>query len=310
MKKLYRIVAKVIPWVVVLAVAVFFYRTLSDNLHKLEGISLGFDVWALLGIIAFTLAVVVSGLLWGNLLSKLAGREVYTADAVRIHAASWLLKYVPGQVGSYLNKLAWGTKQGISKKTVSTSFIYENVLMVVAGITLSFPIVLIFNDAFKGNLSLFVPVLMIIPMVIVFSRKIFYTLLNKAFLFVGKKPFQKSDFLTGFELIRYQLGYFIPRLLNGVGFIFIVQSMLPVSAPMYVGLASIYILASIVGLLAVFVPGGLGVREAVIVAFLSVYFPVEQAIIVALVTRLYATISDAGVALVYLILNKGKIKQL
>jgi glycosyltransferase 2 family protein len=97
--------------------------------------------------------------------------------------------------------------------------------------------------------------------------------------------------------------------LNGAGFVLIVSSMMTISPDMYIGLGATYILASIIGLLAIFVPGGLGVREAIIVLVLSVYFPVEQAIIVALVARFYATISDLGVGLVYLILNKGKIKQ-
>ncbi len=124
-----------------------------------------------------------------------------------------------------------------------------------------------------------------------------------------RKPFSHADFLTTKTLALYQAGYLIPRLLNGIGFVFIVGSLVPVDSSMYIGLAATYILASIVGLLAVFVPGGLGVREAVIVAFLSVYIPVEQAIVIALITRVYATISDLGVAGIYLILNKGRITQ-
>jgi uncharacterized membrane protein YbhN (UPF0104 family) len=75
------------------------------------------------------------------------------------------------------------------------------------------------------------------------------------------------------------------------------------------GVAATYILASIIGMLAIFVPGGLGVREAVAVALLSAYIPVAQAIVVTLVARLCATVSDALVALIYLVLNKGRLKQ-
>jgi uncharacterized membrane protein YbhN (UPF0104 family) len=51
------------------------------------------------------------------------------------------------------------------------------------------------------------------------------------------------------------------------------------------------------------------VREAVAVALLSAYIPVAQAIVVTLVARLCATVSDALVALIYLVLNKGRLKQ-
>jgi glycosyltransferase 2 family protein len=301
--------SRLLPIAIVAAVGWFFYRTLSENWDKLDGVDLSLGTSSFIGAILFTAAVVVSGYLWGKMLEVLSGNSIKVSDAIRIHAASWLLKYVPGQIGSYLNKLAWGTKNGFSKKTVSTSFIYENVLMVIAGLTLSVPAFLIFRQSFESNIFLFLPALMIIPMVVVLSRQHFYKLLNTIFRLLNKKPFRESDFLAGHSLFRFFVGYFVPRLLNGIGFVLIVQSILPVNPSMYIGLGATYILGSIVGLLAFFVPGGLGVREAVIVAFLSVYFPVEQAIIVALITRVYATISDVGVAFVYIVLNRGKIIQ-
>jgi len=300
---------RLLPIVIVLSVSWFFYRTLSQNWEKLDGIDLSVDTSSFMGAVLFTAAVVVSGHLWGKMLEILSGNPVKASDAIRIHAASWLLKYIPGQVGSYLNKLAWGTKNGFSKKTVSTSFIYENVLMAIAGLTLSVPAFLIFRQSVGSNIFLFLPALMVVPMAVVLSKSYFYRVLNTIFRLLNKKPFRESDFLNGHLLSRFFIGYFIPRLLNGIGFVLIVQSIVPVSPSMYIGLGATYILASIVGLLAFFVPGGLGVREAVIVAFLSVYFPVEQAIIVALITRVYATISDIGVAVVYIVLNKGKIVQ-
>ena len=72
---------------------------------------------------------------------------------------------------------------------------------------------------------------------------------------------------------------------------------------MYVAIASSYILASIVGLLAFFVPSGIGVREAVIVLTLSTYFGVEQAIVLAVVARLYTTIADGLLFLVYIVIK-------
>ncbi len=305
-----KLIRAIVPWIVIGVVGWFFYRTLASNWDKIGDISLSLNIGVVLGVVAFTLAVVVSGGLWGRMLGSLEGKNVSTIDAVRIHAASWLLKYVPGQVGSYLNKLAWGVKNGFSKRTISTSFLYENILMVVAGAVLSTPVLLLFTDKFGADIGVFIPLLMILPMLFVFSSKLFRWLLNLVTKVVKRKPFRESDFLSPGNVVRFQIGYLLPRLFNGVGFVLIVAAMLPVEPHMYVGLAATYILAGIVGLLALFVPGGIGVREAVIVLFLSVYFPVEQAIIVSLVARFYATISDIGVALVYLVLNKGRIRQL
>lgn len=302
----------ILPWLVVGAIGYFFYKALSSNWSKLQAEmpSLAPNGWALLGVISFAAAVLVSGALWGKMLGLLSGTDIKKSDAVRIHSASWLLKYVPGQVASYIYKLAWGHRRGISKKTVSTSFIYENVLMVFAGLMLSIPILWLFGDKLGRGAAVLLPLLVVIPMLVVMIPRVFYWLLNSVFKKLGRELFKKSDFLGSKELLKYQLGYLLPRLLNGVGFVFIVMSVYPVEPSQYVGLAAIYILGSIIGMLAIFVPSGIGVREAAVVALASVYFPLEQAIVLALLARLYATIADIGVAIVYLVLNKGKIKQL
>jgi len=302
--------SRLLPWVVVAAIGWFFYNSLMQNWENVKNIDLSFNTGVALGTAFFVLAVVGSGVLWGNMLSSLSGVKISVSDAIRIHCASWVLKYIPGQVGSYLNKLSWSTKKGIAKKTVSTSFIYENVLMVFAGALLSIPVIVLFRDIIGDQFTLLIPLLVLIPMAIVLYKPVFYRLLNVLFKLIKKKPFRDSDFLSTKDLLMYQAGYLLPRLCNGVGFVLIVGAIFPIDSSMYIGLGATYILASIIGLLAIFVPGGLGVREAIIVLFLSVYFPVEQAIIISLIARFYATLSDIGVAVIYLVLNKGKLRQL
>lgn len=307
--KIPKYIRGLLGWSVVAVVGVFFYVTLKENWSNLEGVNLQFDAWAALGLLAFVVAVVMSGWLWGKLLGAITGRTVSTVHAIRIHCASWLLKYIPGQVSSYINKILWGQKNEFSKKVISTSFVYENVLMVIAGFALSIPVLLLIAGD-QDWTRIITPLLIALPMLLVLNRRLFLWILNKFARLVRRKAFTQDQLLSPRKTVKYQFLYTIPRLLNGVGFVLIAQSVLSVEPSMYIGLGATYILASIVGLLAIFVPGGLGVREAVIVTFASVYFPVEQATVLAIVARLYATLSDVGVAVIYLILNKGGIKQL
>jgi uncharacterized membrane protein YbhN (UPF0104 family) len=53
-------------------------------------------------------------------------------------------------------------------------------------------------------------------------------------------------------------------------------------------------LATVVGLLAVVTPDGLGVREAVLLAVLATVLPVPAATIVALASRLVTTVGEVG----------------
>lgn len=267
----------------------------------------GFTVAA---VVCFALAVVLSGLHWGSILGVIARKPVSRRDAVRIHAASWLLKYVPGQAGSVLNKLAWGKKHGYSSRVITNSFIYENVLMVLAGALLSLPIIVIFRQQLRGDISVLLPILVVLPMLLVLYRPFFYWCMNTLLQLAQRKPFAESEFLSTTVLLKFLTVYLVPRLLNGAGFVCIAASVLTINPGMYVGLASTYILAGIIGLLAVFVPSGLGVREAVIVLLLSQYFGVQQAMVLALLARFYATIADLAVLGVYIVLNKGKLQQL
>lgn len=303
-------IKKCVPLVVIAAVAYFFASALSKNWSNLESISLRPNLYSVTGVLLFAGAVTISGLLWGGLLKDLTGKSVSSRDAMRIHSASWLLKYVPGQAGSILNKLAWGTKNGFSKKSITNSFIYENVLMVLAGALLSVPVIFVFKERLHEDLSVLLPLLVIIPMVIVVQKPVFHWLLNTAFSILKRKPFTESDFLSTGNLFKFLSLYLLPRLMNGVGFIFIAASIITIEPGMYMGLSATYILAGIVGILAIFVPSGLGVREAVITLFLSQYFGTEQAIVLALLARFYATLADILVFAVYFVLNKGKLKQL
>ena len=307
-----QLLLQVLSWAVVLAVVVFFVRTLQTNWQKLSDVDLQVDVWGIMAFGCFVLAVVVSGVLWGRLVNHLStSSHISLPDAVRIHCASWLLKYIPGQAGSYLNKLAWGQNNGFSKKSITTSFIYENVLLVIAGAILSLPIIVVVMERLPGRTASFLPYLLAVLVIIMLSPSVFRWMLNVVMKFAKRDQFVASDFLGGVSIVKFQLEYLLPRLLNGVGFVLLAVSMLPTVDPsMYIGLGASYVFAGIVGMMAVFVPGGIGVRESVIVLLASAYMPVEQAVLLSLVARLYTTVADIGVGLIYLALNKGKLRQL
>ena len=60
-----------------------------------------------------------------------------------LQCASWLLKYIPGQVGAVVNKVLWAGKKGVSRSLVIVTFIYENVFLQLASIVPSVAILLV-----------------------------------------------------------------------------------------------------------------------------------------------------------------------
>jgi len=294
-------------WVVVGLTLLFFAKTLRNNWDNLEGISIRPDMYVLAGIILFVISIVSSGILWGKIVEKLTKIKLDSTESVRVHLASWLLKYIPGQAGSLINKIAWGRKNKIDGKKITTSFIYENVFLLLASTVPAIPILFIaLGNKFREDSALFLPLLIAIPFVVVVLSPWFFTkAINLVFKLAKKQNLSERDMLSSKDNLRFFSLFIIPRIFNGAAFVFIAESLINLSPSHYLVFGSLYVLAGIVGVLAIFVPSGLGVREAVIVLFASAYVPVEQAVLLALISRLYATLADILVAAIYLWLKHG-----
>lgn len=302
---------KILPVLVIGATTYYFINALMRNWENVSEISFRPDAYSLIAFILFVLAVIVSGLLWGMVLNHISlSTKISIRNSIRIYSASWLLKYMPGQAGSYLNKVAWGVKNGFSKKTMTLSFLYENVLLFFASILPTVPFVLLlFLDDIGDNYTLFLPLLIAIPFIVVMNKKIFHGIVNFLSQKLRKKEIDSTPFISTKRLALIQLWYVLPRIITGAGFVLIAKSLLNITPEMYVPLAAIYVLAGIVGILAIFVPSGIGVREAVIVLLASAYFSIEEAIVLSIIARFYATVADLGVLGVYLYLNNWRLTQ-
>jgi len=148
-----------------------------------------------------------------------------------------------------------------------------------------------------GTLAL--PLLAVVPLLLIANRRVFKLMLAPLVKRALKRDVPDEYFLSTPATVSYQLGYVGPRLMNGLGYVFVVASVTDVAPDAWLPLAAAYMLAGAAGLLAVFVPSGLGVREAVIVLFASQYMPLGTAIITSLLARLLSTLADALVAAIY-----------
>lgn len=283
-------------------VAFFFGRALADNWDAVRAIDLSVNSATVLAVLLFAFAVAASGLLWGHMLQRLGSVEVGYAESIRVQCASWLLKYVPGQVGSVANKVLWAQGRGISRTLVVITFVYENAFLLIGSIVPTAVILLVAlrdtsgPDAFS---SLVVPLLALLPLLLVTNRRVLRGGINLLGRKVLKSPVPEAYFLSGTAALGYQLAFLLPRVVNAIGFVLVATSVADLPPESYVPLGAAYVLAGAVGILAVFVPSGLGVREGVIVLFASAFMPVEQAVVLALLARFYSTIADGVIALGY-----------
>ena len=97
--------------------------------------------------------------------------------------------------------------------------------------------------------------------------------------------------------------FLIPRLINGLGFVLIASIFITPNLFDTIQLGGAYILGGIIGILAFFVPSGIGVREAVIVICAGSVLGTDFAIAAAIIARVCATAGDVLVALIYGVLK-------
>lgn len=285
------------------AVAFFFARSLINNAEEVRRQDIGFDGWWLVATALFAVAVPLTGLLWGQMVRNVQpDARISAPEAIAVQCASWLLKYIPGQVGSLLNKVLWAGKKGISRTAVIITFVYEQLYLQLASIVPA-AVILVMSLGFQifgaNPALLLLPVLALIPLGLVLYPPFFRAIVNIPARRALKGDVPRGYFLSGASTVWFLIGFLGPRILNGVGFLFIAASVTDLEADQWLPFAAAYILAGAIGILAVFVPSGLGVREAVIVAILSQYISVPEAIIISLLARLCSTVGDVLVAFIY-----------
>lgn len=296
------------------AVAALFTKSLIDNWSDVREQNLTPDWRWLVATVLFAVAVPLTGLLWRSMLLSLQpGADVTRTEAVAVQCASWLLKYIPGQVGSTVNKVLWAGRKGINRGVVVITIIYENVFLQVASIAPGAAVVAaVLGPELFGDepAVLLLPVLALIPMAVVLWRPAFHRVVDVVARRALKRPVPREYFLPTRTTAILLLGFLGPRLLNAVGFVILAMSVTDVAPDEWAVFGAAYVLAGAVGILAILVPSGLGVREAVIVAVTAPFVGVAPAIVLSVLARLCATVGDVFVALTYVLTRRTIAKEL
>jgi uncharacterized membrane protein YbhN (UPF0104 family) len=299
--------------VVVGVVAYFFAVALSENWNEVVAAQLSFSWWWVAAGVLFAAAVPLTGILWRRVLIALAPEaEISHPEAIAVQCASWLLKYVPGQVGAVLNKVVWAAKKQISRMLVVVTFVYENLFLVFASFVPSLIIlaaVVGFEVIGRNAATLLLPALALLPLSLLAYKPFFHRIMSLLLRRAIKQDVPERFFLRTSLVLRFTGEFLGPRVLNGIGFVLIAGTVVDLTPPQWLAFGAAYVLGGAIGLLAIGVPSGLGVREAVIVIILSQFVSVAEAIVIALLARLISTLSDGLVALLYAVIRRTVPKE-
>lgn len=285
----------------VLAVAflVWFFIKNREDFAKIDGVNIGVFVLSMLFyfVYKFTLAS-----LW-HYITKLNGCSIKYDKAVTSYLYSILGKYIPGKVFMLAARLTYYKEEDAPLSKVTVCFLIENVCTLL-GAAMIFLVSLFFfpNDLLSDYMWLTVLLIVaffvcIHPKVINFFLRIAGKLLKKDLTIPMSYP----------QMLKAVLLFIGNWLIVGAGFIILVKSIYPeLLASQMLYCAGVWGISAIMGILALFAPSGLGVREGIIVAALSLIMPVEYAVVVSVVSRLWQTIPELVLVALSFIYSKVK----
>jgi len=211
-----------------------------------------------------------------------------------VYAKSWLGRYIPGTAPWILGKIYFASQKGLSKSKLAVSSFLEGGLQVIVLLVVGLVMVLV-----DSRTSLIDPALkwtmaaVAVAGIVALIPPIFNRIAALGYRIIRKKQLSPDDLPRWSTVGRGAGLYLIGSLLSGLSMFFVAKAVwpeLPWETLLYVvGAAN---LASAASMVAIFVPSGIGVREAILVALLSVVMPTEFAFVAAIVLRLWSILID------------------
>jgi len=213
-----------------------------------------------------------------------SGQRVSVAQAYRLYALSVFGRYVPGKAWLALIRMELGARLGISRTATTVALLYENGLQLTTGVAIS---AVLGASLFAGHgRAGLLAVLAAVLCLVVLAPPVFYRLLNALLRMVRREPFDRAHQLRFGHMAR-MVGFFVGVWVCGGASLYLLAVALDstlVDRPVQIGL--IFVVSQVLGFVALFAPGGLGVREWVQMELLMQITTPEQAIILPFLARL------------------------
>lgn len=294
-----------LKWVLVLALFGALGWNLSTNWSEVSEYPWQINPFlASASIILILVAYFLSGALWGRIIGNL-GHSVGPLSAFRITFLANLGRYVPGKIWQAVGVMALAKPYGVREQNAASSFVISQAFalpssaLVIALAAILDPSIVLSaeNDWIMPTLAFVAVISILILLGLIFVPATMFNLANKGLVKFGREPVSLS--LKKKDAGLLFLGYSLYWILHGLAFHIFLISIAPDNAPNAFESIGAFTLAHQIGYLAIFAPGGIGVREIFLAGALASFYN-ETAGAIAILARVWAMIAEALAALISL----------
>jgi uncharacterized membrane protein YbhN (UPF0104 family) len=234
--------------------------------------------------------------IWLRLLRRLGARDLrgHYAELSYIYAKSWLGRYIPGTATWIVGKIYFAGRHGVARSKLAVSGLLEGALQIVATLVVGLILLRVYSRADAiGPALRWAMIATLVVSLVVLAPPLFNRLVGVAHRALrGAAP--DGDLALDWRTMLEAAGlYILGALIAGTSYFLVALSVYPdltLNDALYViGAASV---SSAISLLAVFAPGGLGVREVTLAVLLAPVLPPAVAVVLVVVLRVWSICVD------------------
>lgn len=233
-------------------------------------------------------------LVWRTILADLGARQLPRFTILSdVYARAWIGRYIPGTVAWIAGKVYLASSHGIGRSKLAVSSVVEGGMQIVALMTVS--MLILGTDSRSSAIPADYKLVMLVLAVATLAAltpPVFNALMR-----LGLRVMRRGDAAPGMEInarvtVHAYLLYAVASFILGLAEFGLTRSIAGTGWTDFLFVVGAFNLAGATGMLALFVPSGIGVRESVLLALLSVIMTKELALLVVIVSRLWGVVAD------------------
>lgn len=242
--------------------------------------------------------VYFSAAAWKGILQFIHGKKLPYREIAAVYVKSNIAKYLPGNVMHFAGRNLLAGRLGFSQVDIAFATLTEVLVLVVTAClwwaALAFGPFVTFLHGTAGLLQAhFGYAVLIVAAVLAAAAGVFLFLYKKGYFAKYRRFFTRGFIkLLGKLFVMYSLTLLLP------GVFMLLLFVLPFGCPFTLHNALLTIAAYaaswVAGYIVIGVPGGIGVRESVLLLILAPLYPKDIVLIVAILSRIVSIIGDAA----------------
>jgi glycosyltransferase 2 family protein len=283
-KKNRKKIIQLIKVIISIVIIFFIFRYINSNTKALSNLSGNLNYFYLVTSFIIILIYIFNQFVLWYYITKQNKCNISFSNSIIARAYSEFGKYVPGKIFGYGLLLYAYSKENQSKVLVAFCMVFELLSSMLAA-----ALILLFSLYYSGIQEFekyrIAALILLAFFFVLIHPKILNYFLSFILKIAKREPIQIN--MTYIQLIKIIFLYVANFMVFGVAVVLFINSVYPVSFSYYFYITGTTTAAGLIGLFAIFVPAGLGVREGILLFTLSLIIPPSFAGIIALLSRIW-----------------------